>query len=1217
MAAPSSGPKGLPNWRASMASTVLQLAVFAALVFFVFDSLSMSSVSSRILNRDVSAESLAIAAKSATSDGGPDFDVSRALADLEAIARTPHSLNDPRSIGVRDYLRQTIAEIIQGSGADFYDPVQNGTAAEFKSHGWLVYWEDSSLIVRVPGTGKDQRALLVQAHYDAVPMSHGAYDDGVGVTVCLELLRSLVSQPPLHPVLINIDWGEENGLFGAVLFARFHEWAEDVRAYLNLEAGGVGGRAMLFRASHPRLLAAYKSAAPRPCASLIGNNAFRLGVVKSDTDYSVYTTRYGIPGLDMAFTDRRSLYHTEHDASAAATADSVLSMGLAALRTARAIADSPDILPSLPRSDRLPARPRVPRDTMPRPSGRRLMAAEEAFGARRASIHIDPNQHIVVQRAPTAADNAVQDAVFYDVLSHFMVVRTYGAELLINVITAILGSLALVALQYPFERQLPPLVGAAYEGALDWVAATPADRLVLQLGQGGFFGALFEGVAALVAAYGTSLAASLGITGLLVSQVMPRLAYTHPILLVLLLFAATAAASTYVLATWACRSRMSDIRTMVWYSWCALRCLVLLVLVAPLNYYGLGILYREQLYAWAAIFAALLTALIDPQTGLGKAWRAKALSILNSSSPHMLPEDDGRESDNGQSSVDDASLQSGAHGQTQTDSHIAIVAIVNAVAAVRFVAGVLLPLLIGIDTMLRQLIVFKDHLVDGSPPVACTAIVALDLANFVMFLSPYVVSIMSDPNGHWLVSWISVAIAPYLERLFEPRVRQRRQADSHGALSPRARSHISLHTNRPHEENDESSGILSPQAYGADREEIARLIDHDDDQHDSDNEAADERIIVLDSGNHSNQHTGNGNTFAAGASEGQTDQAQTHGTDTNDTATPNDVHAAATDGTSLPARKGEAPETVGARMVYLWSGLWLILWVIAQLSMLGGEGYGEASNPLKVRVFQSAFVWTKCLNNKTPDARCSYSKLALSSPDSYGLSTMLRSAKPSHVPQACYTQSTRDFYTCNLVDNKDRGDDSSWSPETAIKVTSIDHSTTPMQKGTLFTVTLNFTAPETRTCFIDFGKHRGFSPQSYPNPRPVSPPFDASALPPVIDRVVLPVMERAVFVDGVSGATAPVVEPIGSRDPMYSGRIFAHKREFDDLGQFTAVIQYSVAKENVKKPAGVQIEVSCYFDVVDRHVPLLATIKSAAPKWATFTPAGNTLSTVTLMDVEI
>ncbi|KAI8325587.1 hypothetical protein GQ54DRAFT_244785, partial [Martensiomyces pterosporus] len=86
---------------------------------------------------------------------------------------------------------------------------------------------------------------------------------------------------------------------GAVLFARFHPWAEDIRGYLNLEAGGVGGRAMLFRASHPELLSAYKRAVQKPYASLIGNDAMRLGIVHSDTDFSIYTTRYGVPGLDL------------------------------------------------------------------------------------------------------------------------------------------------------------------------------------------------------------------------------------------------------------------------------------------------------------------------------------------------------------------------------------------------------------------------------------------------------------------------------------------------------------------------------------------------------------------------------------------------------------------------------------------------------------------------------------------------------------------------------------------------------------------------------------------------------------------------------------------------------------------------------------------------------------------------------------------------------
>ncbi|KAJ1881138.1 hypothetical protein LPJ71_010366, partial [Coemansia sp. S17] len=212
-----------PSWWTATVATVLQLAVFASILLFVIDSLAVSSTSSRILDRDMSVSSHATSQPS--DPGGPVpseqiFDVERALGDLAQITRTPHSLNDPRSIDVRDYLRSTIEDIISGSDAKFSDPLTNGTVAEFGSKRWLVYWEDSSLVVRVPGTGNHTEALLVQAHYDAVPMSHGAYDDGVGVVVCLELLRNLIQHPVRHPVLINIDWGEENGLFGAILFAR-------------------------------------------------------------------------------------------------------------------------------------------------------------------------------------------------------------------------------------------------------------------------------------------------------------------------------------------------------------------------------------------------------------------------------------------------------------------------------------------------------------------------------------------------------------------------------------------------------------------------------------------------------------------------------------------------------------------------------------------------------------------------------------------------------------------------------------------------------------------------------------------------------------------------------------------------------------------------------------------------------------------------------------
>ncbi|KAJ2765447.1 hypothetical protein IWQ56_004093, partial [Coemansia nantahalensis] len=714
-------------------------------------------------------------------------------------------------------------------------------------------------------------------------MSHGAFDDGVGVAVCLELLRSLARQRTRHPVVVNIDWGEEVGLVGARLFAQFHPWAGTVRAYINLEAGGVGGRAMLFRASHPALLHAYRQAVPRPCASLIGNDALKLGLVKSDTDYSVYTTRHGIPGLDLAFTDHRSLYHTARDSIERATAESVLSMGAVVLATARQIADSAHTLRSIP-------------------------------------------------PAPHASDaaHAVEDAVFYDILSRIMVVRSYAAEFWINLLTGLLGIAAVVAVQFPFARPLPD--GAA-EDPSRWAELAPTERLVLQLGRGGLFGALLRAVGALAKAWVSALLGSLVFTGGLLSLVAPRLAYTHPVLLVLLLFAAAALSATCVLSAWISRARLTDGSAMAWYALCVFRCLVLLAIVVPLNRASIGLLYREQIYACATVAAAVLTALMDPATALGAAWSQRIGALASWLAPRgptadeqqqrLLDHDDmgGSSSDN-----EDHATPSRRYGGS-----LAIAALQQVLPVLRVLGCVLLPVVIGMDAVLRQLGVFKDHLVDGSPPLACAAIVALEAATFVLFLAPVIVGVLTDADGHWLVRCADVVIEPWLRFLLVPRGRSARYPSSSRPPAS-SRSQISLHTNYDNDGGDDDDvGVVDPDAasssVGGDVE--PRVIDYPGDSEHSDGDA-DEHIIVLGSGSR--------RPSARSAAD-----PRGHST--------------------LAAKKGEPPEMIGLRMTYAWTGVWLLLWVLVQLVMLVGESYNDNDLPLKVRAFHTTRVPAECLRS--------------------------------------------------------------------------------------------------------------------------------------------------------------------------------------------------------------------------------------------------------------
>lgn len=45
----------------------------------------------------------------------------------------------------------------------------------------------------------------------------------------------------------------------------------------------------------------------------IGADVFKLGLLQSDTDYTVYAYGWGVPGLDMAYYAGRGFYHTTRD----------------------------------------------------------------------------------------------------------------------------------------------------------------------------------------------------------------------------------------------------------------------------------------------------------------------------------------------------------------------------------------------------------------------------------------------------------------------------------------------------------------------------------------------------------------------------------------------------------------------------------------------------------------------------------------------------------------------------------------------------------------------------------------------------------------------------------------------------------------------------------------------------------------------------------------
>ncbi|KZZ94449.1 Peptidase M28 [Ascosphaera apis ARSEF 7405] len=224
-----------------------------------------------------------------------------------------------------------------------------GIGGKFPVSG--VYFESTNIIVYIRGTDDDQTnwweeedgkpsgkgGVLVNAHYDSVSTGYGATDDGVGVVTLLQLLKYFTT-PGHHPrkgVVLLFNNGEEDFLNGANVFTQ-HPFSQFAHSFVNLEGAGAGGRAVLFRSTDTEVTRFYKGA-PHPFGSAIGNDGFNMGLIRSETDYAVFAPILGLRGLDIAFYEPRSRYHTHQDDAKHTSPDSVWHMVSSAVKATEAL----------------------------------------------------------------------------------------------------------------------------------------------------------------------------------------------------------------------------------------------------------------------------------------------------------------------------------------------------------------------------------------------------------------------------------------------------------------------------------------------------------------------------------------------------------------------------------------------------------------------------------------------------------------------------------------------------------------------------------------------------------------------------------------------------------------------------------------------------------------------------------------------------------------
>ncbi len=243
--------------------------------------------------------------ESAMEHRGQKVSAQRILDHLKVIASAPHPIGSEEHARVLTYLKHCVEELawefdVQESEVIFSDG---------KSHR---VGRITNLLARLPGTNSEG-AVLFSGHYDSVPNSPGAGDDGVAIASFLEAMRLLKQKGPLKNDLIFLFAdAEEQSQLGARAFIEEHPWAKEVKLVFNLEGRGNAGALHMFETTHGNrwLVEQYAKAVSHPFATSLAYEIYKH--MPNTTDFTLLKT-LPVQGLNFAAIDGIHAYHTSLD----------------------------------------------------------------------------------------------------------------------------------------------------------------------------------------------------------------------------------------------------------------------------------------------------------------------------------------------------------------------------------------------------------------------------------------------------------------------------------------------------------------------------------------------------------------------------------------------------------------------------------------------------------------------------------------------------------------------------------------------------------------------------------------------------------------------------------------------------------------------------------------------------------------------------------------
>ena len=197
----------------------------------------------------------------------------------------------------------------------------------------------ANIVATRAGREPGGKAILMMAHYDSVPCSPGASDDGMGTATVIEAARALAaSPPPRRDMILVLTDGEEAGLLGAEAFVHQHPLASTIGGVVNVDARGSRGPSAMFETStgNSWVVGLLARRGQRPVTSSLFYEIYRR--MPNDTDFSsVKLSAHGVNFANIAGVEH---YHTPLDSFENADPGTLQHHGDQALAMARALAES-------------------------------------------------------------------------------------------------------------------------------------------------------------------------------------------------------------------------------------------------------------------------------------------------------------------------------------------------------------------------------------------------------------------------------------------------------------------------------------------------------------------------------------------------------------------------------------------------------------------------------------------------------------------------------------------------------------------------------------------------------------------------------------------------------------------------------------------------------------------------------------------------------------